>query len=210
MAYISKPFNDDFLKNLQRLQGEFRPVNFDARKTLLFNVLLLVVSFVGILDLFRRHSHASLEFRVVSSALIGVLALVIVARNWYEAGDWYKFGSGQVQKLSRSGAMRWEEEVLGIVGGTMSTDTDDNAFLTLRWAHSKHRVDIDPSIAEALKAMEAPRAPPSVPLDLELAVAAASDAPVGPSWRCRSCGEENPGSFESCWKCQAERASSGK
>jgi hypothetical protein len=27
-----------------------------------------------------------------------------------------------------------------------------------------------------------------------------------PAWTCASCGEENPGNFEVCWKCQAPRA----
>jgi hypothetical protein len=33
-----------------------------------------------------------------------------------------------------------------------------------------------------------------------------------PAWNCASCGEENPGNFEVCWKCQAARAAadSGK
>ena len=29
-------------------------------------------------------------------------------------------------------------------------------------------------------------------------------APTKPSWDCESCGEENDGSFELCWKCHAE------
>jgi hypothetical protein len=27
----------------------------------------------------------------------------------------------------------------------------------------------------------------------------------GPAWRCNSCGEENPGTFNECWKCLAMR-----
>jgi hypothetical protein len=26
-----------------------------------------------------------------------------------------------------------------------------------------------------------------------------------PAWKCASCGEENPGNFDVCWKCQKER-----
>jgi len=26
-----------------------------------------------------------------------------------------------------------------------------------------------------------------------------------PDWNCRSCGEENAGSFDLCWKCQTDR-----
>lgn len=28
-------------------------------------------------------------------------------------------------------------------------------------------------------------------------------------WTCPACGETNPGSFESCWRCGAERPASG-
>ncbi len=26
-------------------------------------------------------------------------------------------------------------------------------------------------------------------------------ADAGPAWKCKSCGEENPGNFNECWKC---------
>lgn len=29
---------------------------------------------------------------------------------------------------------------------------------------------------------------------------------VHPAWRCTSCGEENPASFEVCWSCETDRA----
>jgi hypothetical protein len=28
----------------------------------------------------------------------------------------------------------------------------------------------------------------------------------GPNWKCAQCGEENPSSFETCWKCNKARA----
>jgi hypothetical protein len=31
----------------------------------------------------------------------------------------------------------------------------------------------------------------------------AATHPSGPPWKCAQCGEENPGEFEICWKCQA-------
>ena len=32
----------------------------------------------------------------------------------------------------------------------------------------------------------------------------------GPSWTCPGCGEDNPGNFEECWKCQKNRLREGK
>jgi|SRR5271166_623042 len=201
MAYISKPLGDELVRNLRRLQGEFRRVESKVRRDQLLAILLILLSVACFWALSLGYERSVATHRLLAWAAYGIAGSIGGARAWYEAGAWYKFGSGQVQKLSRAGVVRWEEEAVGIVGGTLSTDTKDNAFLTLRWAHSEHRVNIYPSMAAALKTMEAPRAPPSEPLDLEAAMAAASDAHVGPAWRCRSCGEENPGTFEMCWKC---------
>ncbi len=39
-------------------------------------------------------------------------------------------------------------------------------------------------------------------IDKEITTAA-----LAPHWSCQQCGEENDGSFELCWKCQSEPAS---
>ena len=31
-------------------------------------------------------------------------------------------------------------------------------------------------------------------------------APDSPEWRCSKCGEDVPGTFNSCWRCEAVRA----
>lgn len=30
-----------------------------------------------------------------------------------------------------------------------------------------------------------------------------NSAPMGPDWKCRECGESNPGTFDLCWQCGA-------
>ena len=35
------------------------------------------------------------------------------------------------------------------------------------------------------------------------------DATAAASWKCLSCGEENPGNFTECWKCQTIRPETG-
>jgi hypothetical protein len=39
-------------------------------------------------------------------------------------------------------------------------------------------------------------------------VAAVEEVPddTRPAWACPKCGEENPGNFSECWKCQTWRA----
>jgi hypothetical protein len=49
------------------------------------------------------------------------------------------------------------------------------------------------------------RRPPSSPeTRTDLAVADGSSRSPAP-WKCTSCGEENPDSFDTCWKCQNAR-----
>ncbi len=41
---------------------------------------------------------------------------------------------------------------------------------------------------------------------LALLESVATAAPAdGPEWRCTQCGERVPGTFRSCWKCEAEK-----
>lgn len=41
-------------------------------------------------------------------------------------------------------------------------------------------------------------------------MAALTDTAEQPPWTCRRCGETNPATFETCWKCRADRpATSG-
>ncbi len=35
------------------------------------------------------------------------------------------------------------------------------------------------------------------------------DATAAASWKCLSCGEDNPGNFNECWKCQTIRPDTG-
>jgi hypothetical protein len=91
-------------------------------------------------------------------------ALIGGIRAWRKAGRWYRFGSGQVQSLSNAGTILWYEDVLGIQSGTISYD-HKHGYMRLQWANAKRRIDIYPSFAEALKALEPPAAPAGVPID---------------------------------------------
>ena len=141
---------------------------------------------------FPLFSHRGI--RIISAGVYGVALLLLGAWSWWGAGRGYRFGSGVVQCLSNSGAVVWTEDVLGIVSGTISHEYGKAAFMTLQWVNSKRRIDIDSSLAAALKALE-PK-PASEPIDLRAAVESSGTEPIEPPWRCRSCGEENPGNFE--------------
>lgn len=35
-------------------------------------------------------------------------------------------------------------------------------------------------------------------------------APAESDWTCRSCGEDNPGNFELCWRCREDRSGASR
>ena len=218
MALIRKNLSEESIKNLRRLQGEFRPPGSRVLFMRGSSILQVGVGCFCVWLFFHRMHALPPSFpmsspraiRIIILAVCGAAMLPLGAWSWWKAGRGYRFGSGVVQGISNSGTVAWTEDVLGIVSGTISHDyAGKNAFMTLRWANSKRRIDIEPSLAEALNALEVPK-PASEPIDLGAAVQAAGAEPVGPSWKCRSCGEENPGNFEECWECQAARAGAGE
>ena len=166
---IRKSLTDESIKNLRRLQGEFRPSELQVGLLRLWSTVIVIsgvflvwICFLRMQRLPPSYSMVSREgTRLITPGLYGLVALLFGPGLWRKAGRWYRFGSGQVQMLSRSGAVLWTEDVLGIVGGTISYDDRNNAFMSLRWANAKRRVDIYPSLAEALKALEPPAVPAS-------------------------------------------------
>jgi len=71
-------------------------------------------------------------------------------------------------------------------------------LFTLRYVHEGEQVDyplvvLAEDLARQREALEAEYRNQLEPAD------------DGPAWRCKSCGEENPGTLNECWKCQALR-----
>jgi hypothetical protein len=176
---VRKALTDESLKNLRRLQGEFQLSESRVRWAQAQGIVLVAFG-VGLIWLFlHRYQESGLSLRLITPAVYGVVALIIGIRAWQTAGRWYRFGSGQVQTLSSSGTVLWDEDVLGIVSGTINYDDRSKAVMTLSWANSKRRIDIYPSMAEALKALDPPAAPPGVPINLNAAALAAGAGPLG-------------------------------
>jgi hypothetical protein len=177
MALIRKNLSEESIKNLRCLQGEFRLTRSRVRAMRTWSILQIALGGLCIWILFQRSQALPPSFRmfshegirIISAGVYGVVLLVGGTWLWHTAGRGYRFGSGLVQGLSNSGAVLWTEDVLGIVSGTISHDYGGKvAFMTLQWANAKRRIDIDPSLAEALKALEP--VPASEPLDLRAVV----------------------------------------
>ena len=130
---IRKTLTAESLRNLGRLQGEFRLPERQVKRDQVLGIFVAVIGAGLSWFVLRRYQESAVSVRMITRAVYGVVALIIGIRFWLSAGRWYRFGSGQVQSLSRSGEVRWEESVPGIVSGTISYD-HKISFMTLRWA----------------------------------------------------------------------------
>jgi ribosomal protein L40E len=91
----------------------------------------------------------------------------------------------------------WEEE-LASVAAVEKRSSRNGEYLVIRWERKRHFIPLSYELVTALEsAMGIRRAPSQEETDDGDAVA------VLPVWRCTKCGEENPGNFEVCWKCEA-------
>src|SRR5271165_6735373 len=125
---IRKALTDESIKNLRRLQGEFRLPESRVRGAQWMSVLLIILGGISVWFFFQRLQGLPAPFQMFSRqgsqlirfGIMGGACLILGQWKWRRAGHWYRFGSGQVQLLSRSGSVLWAEDVLGIVKGTMS------------------------------------------------------------------------------------------
>jgi hypothetical protein len=170
---IRKTLSEESITTLRRLQGEFLPARSRVLLLRASSILQVGVGFFCVWIFIQRMQALPPSFQmfshrgilVIRAGVSGVALLIVGAWSWWIAGRGYRFGSGVVQGLSNSGAVVWTEDLVGIVGGTISHDYGGKAALmTLQWANNKRRIDIEPPLAEALKAL-APK-PVSEPIDL--------------------------------------------
>jgi hypothetical protein len=210
---ITKTLPDDSIRNLRRLQGDFHPGRYNTLGMQFVGVLEIVlgaaciVFFVEALQTLPQSFQwlSAPGLRLLQIGIMSVAILVIGVISWRIAGRWYRFGSGQVQMLSKSGTVVWTENLLSLEKGTVSNADRRNAWMKLYWGKTKRRVIIYPALAEAIKALEPPVIPPSEPIYLNETADLKGTESERPPWDCKSCGEENPGNFDECWKCQAWR-----
>jgi hypothetical protein len=209
---IVENLSDDSIKAIRRVQGEFRPSRRSTVGAQIMGALSIVFGPLCIGALVYGNHGSPLPFRPDSAPgiklVIGCLILLIVGvLLWRRAGRWVRFGSGEVQLLSPSGAQVWSENLLTLDGAAIGDSHRMIPTLLLYWGKSKRQLPLYPELAGAIKALETPVPAESEALKLTEAVASAE--PAGLAWNCPKCGEENPGNFNECWKCLEMRSISG-
>jgi hypothetical protein len=100
---MSLETNDDWIRALRRVQGEFHRSGFELGFQRLFGALLMVGGTFSLRACYERLQH-TLDQREL--LMPGVVAAVFIASGiwiWRRSGNWYRFGFGQAQLLSSAG-----------------------------------------------------------------------------------------------------------
>lgn len=138
---------------------------------------------------------------------VSVVGIIAGAWLWRESGMVVRFDTGLVSKCTKGGALVWERTMAGLTRVTRISGRGGE-LLRLEWPDGRKFVSLSGKLESAL-AVFMPKHQDSADDDLPDGDGDATDSaqvPAGPSWRCGKCGEENPGNFEMCWKCEAARS----
>lgn len=120
-------------------------------------------------------------------AALLALALLMVRKMF---GVRYRFMHGDVCEISIGGHVRWREPLATLESVTFPWRSRGPQMLTLHWSTQKRTIELFSSIEAAVG--DVLRARRNTLEEL-------GERP----WRCEQCGEENPESFDVCWKCGA-------
>jgi hypothetical protein len=122
-------------------------------------------------------------------ALEGAILLglaVVLGRQVF--GVRHRFMRGEVAEIGIGGRVRWREPLITLERVTFPWPARGPQMLTLHWTTHQRTIELFPSIEAAVG--DILRNGRATPVEL----------PERP-WRCERCGDENPESFEVCWKC---------
>jgi len=133
--------------------------------------------------------EAPFEWLLPAEGLLLLLLVVLLGRK--RLGVRYQFQNGEVSEISIAGRVRWAEPLPTLERVTFPWPARNGPQrLALHWSTHQRTIELFPSIETAVG--EIIRARHELP----------DESPERP-WRCEMCGEENPQSFEVCWKCNA-------
>jgi hypothetical protein len=199
----------DWIPALQRLDGEFGRDTSDRVWMRAFGPLL--VAFL-LWSLLSEHDALDIASRPAVFIVPGLL-LVFSAWAWREAGTRYRFQLGMLTCLGSSGRVRWERS-LSDLQSVQTRSSRSGEYLKLTWPKGRKYLALGSELEEAIRVQmrllhpgDARYADPeeeSNSADSDDPLTAPTDPP-GPNWRCAKCGEDNPGNFDVCWKCETAR-----
>ena len=194
-----KPVDRRWVAALGQLNGKFERTGSD----LAFYVYMLVM-LAGVISMLVR--FAIMEYRqsgwangalflMAICVLFLCLAYLLISR----LGLKYVFNQGTVSAFNTWGQLMWSEDLTGIKGVTFFSGRGTTT-MTLYWPDRKRSLDLIRSLKDALDASIE-----SSKQALETSRSHQVKEDDGPSWICPGCHEENPGNFDECWKCPADR-----
>lgn len=197
---LSSIVDSEWRSALLRVNGEFRPGRRQQVMTCAVVAALAIGSLlVAILSIKTSRRLGWTPYVKWHLADAGVLA---VGTSYLLRGLRlrYVFDQGTVRAYNTWGLM-WSEDLTAVTGVRYMRERS-TPTIEISWGARKRRLMLFDSLRRELDGLVKTANPPSV----EFSVQESSDD-TRPSWICRGCREENPGTFEACWKCQRPRES---
>jgi hypothetical protein len=190
----------NWLLGIRGLRGEFRPSKASTWFWRGVGISCFAFGSYVVVMGWKQLAQFPITLRQGKADVVIAALLFFGLYVFRRAGSWYRFDQGVVQELTVSGKVLWQEDLMTLEGVTWHPGKWTDR-LTLKWPKAKHLLILYSSIEDALQRAELDAKELEFKDELRL-----STEEIGPAWRCSGCGEENPGTFESCWKCQADRA----
>lgn len=139
---------------------------------------------------------------------ISAFAIALALWAWRESRMRFQFNLGVLSKRTPGGKVLWERDLANLVEVSEQSGRAGD-FLVLQWQNGRKLVPLSGALEKALEEQMRivdPGRRDSSEVPEEDATSESSDAVAsGPAWRCAKCGEENPGNFDMCWKCETMR-----
>ncbi len=193
MFYAVVPWQD----RIQALDGEFHSSAFDNGLRFLAEAASISLGALSAGTAWRDRNWA-----------LGAFGLAVIAGTWFflvrRNGIWYRFDRGSVSACSSNGTVLWHEALTGLTE-VRRHDARGFSILILRWPDRRRYLPLYSSLEKALSGSLEESGRAGGEFSQGAAPIAEIDDPRRKAWRCRTCGEENPPTFEICWNCEKSK-----
>jgi hypothetical protein len=193
------PGDSQWLAAIARLDGQFERRGSEIASVVMALVVIIGAAFVftglAIKQYWRLGWSSAVEFPAFLGLAFVCLSYLLASR----VGLRYVFSRGSVSAFNSWGRLMWSENLTGLVGVSCFTGRGTTT-LRLRWADRKRSLELVSSLRDALNASV-----DSSRQKIEGSGSQEAKDDSGPSRICPACHEENPGNFDECWKCLADR-----
>jgi len=202
---LNKKLDAQGLKGFRALEGEFRQDAAESRRLQFLGMMPIAAGGWILATVYWPGIHPKPVGGWVFALLMGVPFLVFGFYFVKQSFQWYRIEQGRIQAFGTSRKMLWEEELAALERVELKLGRHRREdFLHLYWPHISHSIRLLASLRAALES-RAIYVSDDESEEGETDPPAAAHESTGPSWKCKHCGEENPGNFDACWKCEQAR-----